>query len=111
MNGLEQLERHFLRQSALVGVFSSGPTTITETAPSSPRGLPSKFLAEAALLPLERVGQRLQRAVVGAAQKRGRGGRLSNSASTAFLQHALFIADDHVRRVQLDQPFSIGYCG
>ena len=29
---------------------------------------------------------------------------LSNSASTRFLQHALFVAHDDVRRAQLDQP-------
>ena len=65
--------------------------------------LAQKVLAEAALLALQHVGQRLQRATVVARD---------DAAATAvveqridrFLQHALFVAHDDVGRAQLDQP-------
>src|SRR4051794_8343937 len=65
--------------------------------------LAEQVLAEAPLLALQHIGERLQRTLVGA----------RNNAATAavveqrinrFLKHALLVADDDVRRAQLDQP-------
>ena len=64
--------------------------------------LAEQVLAEAALLALEGVGERFQRAVVGAAQHAAAAAVIEQRVH-GFLQHALFIAHDHVRRVQLDQ--------
>ncbi len=63
---LEQLERHFLGQAALVQLEfrahdDDGASRIIDA-------LSEQVLAEAALLSFERVGKRFQRAVVGAAQ-------------------------------------------
>ncbi len=64
--------------------------------------LAEQVLTEPALLALEHIGQRFQRTLVGAGD---------HAAATAiveqgvdgFLQHPLFVADDDVRRAQLDQ--------
>ena len=64
--------------------------------------LAEQVLAETALLALQHVGEGLQRTLVGARD---------DPAATAiveqgvhgFLQHPLFVADDNVRRAQLDQ--------
>src|SRR5690606_21563219 len=98
--GLEQFERHLLRQPALVQLHlgsddDHGPAGIVDA-------LAQQVLTEAALLALEHVAQRLQRPLVGARD---------DAAPTAvveqrvdrLLQHPLFVADDDVRRAQLDQ--------
>ena len=64
--------------------------------------LAEQVLAEAALLAFERVGERFERAVVGAAQHAAAAAVVEQSVD-GFLQHALFIANDDVGRVQLDQ--------
>ena len=64
--------------------------------------LAEQVLAEAALLALQRIGERFQRAVVGAAQHAAAAAVVEQRVH-GFLQHALFVAHDHVRRVQLDQ--------
>ena len=97
---LEQLERHLLRQAALVQLqFRPGhdDRPAREVDP-----LAQKVLAEAALLALEHVRKRLQRALVGTRD---------DAAATAvveegidrFLQHPLFVAHDDVGRTKLDQ--------
>src|SRR5271168_739042 len=63
---LEELERHFLGQTALVE-FQFRADDDDGTA-GIVNALAEKVLAEAALLALERVGERLQRAVVRSAQ-------------------------------------------
>src|SRR5437870_5615938 len=97
---LEQLERHLLRQTALMqpqlGADHDDRTAGVVDA------LAEEVLAEAALLALERVGERLQRTVVRA---------LQHAAATAvieeridgFLQHALLVAHDDVGRAELEQ--------
>ena len=70
---LEQLERHLLRQPALVQLQlrsddDDGAARVVDA-------LAEQVLAEAPLLALERVRQRLQRPVVRARAARGRGGR------------------------------------
>ena len=65
--------------------------------------LAQQVLAEAAALALDHVGQRLERTLVGA------GHRLAAAAVVQqrvhrFLQHALLVAHDDLRRFQLEQP-------
>ncbi|MGZ2423761.1 hypothetical protein ACVIRM_002723 [Rhizobium laguerreae] len=97
---LEELERHLLRQAALVQLqFRTGDDDRTTGIVDS---LAEQVLAEAALLALQHVGERLQRTLVGTGD---------DAAATAvveqrvngFLQHALFVADDDARRTKLDQ--------
>ncbi len=64
--------------------------------------LAEQVLAEAALLAFERVGERFERAIVGAAQHASTAAVVEQRVD-GFLQHALFVAHDHVGCVQLDQ--------
>ena len=64
--------------------------------------LAEQVLAEAALLALERIGERLERAIVGAAQHAAAAAVVEQRVH-GFLQHALFVAHDHVGSVQLHQ--------
>ena len=98
---LEQLERHLLRQPALVQ--AQRRTDHDHRTARVVDALAEQVLAEAALLALDHVGERLERAAVGA------GDRASATAVVEqridrFLQHALFVAHDDVRRRQLEQP-------
>ena len=97
---LEELERHLLRQAALVKLqFRSDDD---DRAARIVHALAEQVLAEAALLALERVGKRLERAVVRSAQHAAAAAVVEQRVD-GFLQHALLVADDHVRRVQLHQ--------
>ena len=98
---LEQLQGHLLGQAALVQLqFRPGHD---DRAARKVHALAQKVLAEPALLALQHVRQRLQRALVVARD---------DAAATAvveqrvhrFLQHPLFVADDDVGRAQFDQP-------
>jgi hypothetical protein len=60
-------------------------------------------LAEAALLALQHVGQRLQRTLVGAGDDAAAAAVVEQCVD-GLLQHALFVADDDVGRAQLHQP-------
>ena len=96
----EQLQCHPLRQTALVQAqrrtdHNHGTARVIDA-------LAEQVLAEAPLLALDHVGERLQRTFVGT----------GNGATTAtvieqridrFLQHPLLVADDDVRRKQLQQ--------
>ena len=64
--------------------------------------LAEQVLAEAALLALEHVGQRLQRTLVGTGDHAAAAAVVEQRIN-GFLQHALFVADDDVRRAQFDQ--------
>ena len=97
---LEKLERHLLRQTALVQLqFRADDDYGTARIIHA---LAEQVLAEAALLALERVGQRLERAVVGAAQHAAAAAVVEQRVH-GFLQHALFVAHDYVGSVQLHQ--------
>ena len=64
--------------------------------------LAEQVLAETAALALEHVGERLERTVAGA----GDGAAVAavvEQRVDGFLQHALFVADDDVRRLELEQ--------
>ena len=105
---LEQLERHLLRQTALVQLQFGADDD--DRAAGIVHALAEQVLAEAALLALERVGQRLERAVVGAAQHAAAAAVIEQRVH-GFLQHALFVAHDDVRRVQAPSASSGGCCG
>ena len=97
---LEQLERHLLRQPALVQL-QLGTDDDDRTA-GVVDALAEQVLTEPALLALQRIGQRLQRPVVGAAQHAAAAAVVEQRVHR-FLEHALFVADDDVRRLQLHQ--------
>ena len=80
---------------------SSGPDH-DDRAAGVIHALAEQVLAETALLALERIGERFERAVVGAAQHAAAAAVVEQRVH-GLLQHALFIAHDHVRRVQLDE--------
>ena len=97
---LEKLERHLLRQTALVKLQFRADDD--DRAAGVVHALAEQVLAEAALLALERIGERLERAVVGSAQHAAAAAVVEQRVD-GFLQHALFVADDHIGRVQLHE--------
>src|SRR5882762_5330797 len=97
---LEQLERHFLGQSALVQLEFG--TNHDHGTSGIVHALAQKVLAETSLLALEGVGERFERAVVGATQHAAAATVIEQSVNR-LLQHALFIAHDHFRGVQVHQ--------
>ena len=98
---LEQLERHLLRQAALVQLQLR--TDHDHRAAGIVDALAEQVLAEAALLALQHVGERLQRTLVGAGDDAAAAAVVEQRVDR-LLQHALLVADDDVRRAQLDQP-------
>ena len=98
---LEQLERHLLRQAALMQ-FQFGTDHDHRTA-GIVDALAEQVLAEAALLAFQHVGKRLQRTLVGARDDAA-AAAIVEQRIDGFLQHALFVAHDDVRRLQLHQP-------
>src|SRR5690606_24217672 len=98
--GLEQLKRHLLRQAALVQLQLR--TRHDDRTAGIVDALADQVLAEPALLALQHVGQRLQRARVGAGD---------DAAATAvidqrldrFRKHADLVADDDAGVLQLDE--------
>ena len=97
---LEEFERHLLGQTALVQLQLR--THHDDRTARVVHALAEQILTEAALLALQRIGQRLQRAVVGAAQHAAAAAVVEERVDS-FLQHALFVAHDHFRRVQVHQ--------
>src|SRR5690348_6795014 len=98
--GLEQLQRHLLGQAALVQLelrpdYDDGAAGVVHA-------LAQQVLAEAALLALERVGKRLERTVVGAAQHAAAAAVVEQRVHR-LLQHALFVAHDDFGGVQVHQ--------
>src|SRR5690606_37257102 len=97
---LEQLKRHLLRQAALVQAQVRADHD--DRTARVVDALAQQVLAEAALLALDHVGQRLERALVGA----GDGTAATvvvHQRVNRLLQHVLFIAHDDVRSVELQQ--------
>ena len=97
---LEELESHELRQTALVQTEfrthrNNGTAGVVDA-------LAEQVLTEAAALALDHVGEGLERALVGT------GHRLAAAAVVeqrvdGFLQHALFVAHDDVRSLDLEE--------
>jgi hypothetical protein len=97
---LEQLERHLLGQAALMQLeFGPGDD---HRAARIVDALAEQVLAEAALLALEHVRERLQRTLVGA-RDRATAAAVVEQGVDRLLQHALLVTDDDVRRAQLHQ--------
>ena len=97
---LEQLERHLLRQAALVQL-ELGADDDDRTA-RVVDALAEQVLAEPALLALEHVGERLQRALVRAGDGLAAAAVVEQRVDR-LLQHALLVADDDLRSVELLQ--------
>ena len=97
---LEQDERHLLRQTALVELEfrpddDDGTARVIDA-------LAEQVLAEASALALEHVAERFERAIARA----GDGAAMAAVVEQRihrFLQHALFVADDDIRRLELEQ--------
>src|SRR5215470_17044133 len=98
--GLEQLERHFLRQTALIELQLG--TDDDDRAAGVVHALSEQVLAEAALLAFERVAEGLERTVVGAAEDTATAAIVKQRVNS-LLQHALLVANDHVRRMKFHQ--------
>ena len=98
---LEELERHLLRQAALVELELRADHD--HRAAGVVDALAEQVLAEAPALALDHVGERLERPLVRA------GHRLAAAAVVEqrvdrLLQHALLVAHDDLGRLQLQQP-------
>ena len=98
--GLEQLQRHLLGQTALVHLQlraddDNGTAGVVNT-------LAQQVLTEAALLALQQIGKALQCAVVGAGDGTA-AAAIIDEAVNCFLQHTLLVAHDDVRSAQLQQ--------
>ena len=97
---LEQLERHFLGQPTLMQFQlgaddDHGPARVIDA-------LAEQVLPEPTLLALQRVGQRLQGAIVGAAEDAPTTAVVEQGVDR-LLEHPLFVADDDVGRLQLHE--------
>ena len=100
--GLEQFERHLLRQAALMQLeFRPGHD---DRAAREVDALAEQVLTEPALLALEHVRERFQRPLVGAGDD-ATATAVVKEGINGFLQHPLFVAHDDIGRPQFDQPF------
>ena len=100
--GFEQLQRHFLGQAALVQLQGrtyhyDGPSGIVHP-------LAQQVLAEAPLFALDHVGQGFQRQFVGAGDGSAAATVIQQGVNR-FLQHALLVTHDNIRRIQVQQAF------
>ena len=98
---LEQLERHELRQAALVQPQRRAGHD--DRAARVVDALAEQVLAEAALLALEHVAQRLQGAVARARDGPAAAAVVEQRVD-GLLQHALLVVDDDLRRAEVEQP-------
>ena len=98
---LEQLERHLLRQAALVQPQLR--TDDDDRAAGVVDPLAEQVLAEPALLALEHVGQRLQRPVARAGD-RPAAAAVVEQCVDGLLQHPLLVVDDDLGRAEVEQP-------
>ena len=97
---LEQHERHFLGQTALVQLEFRPDDD--DRAARVIDALAEQVLAETSAFALEHVGQRLERTVA----RPGDGATVAavvEERIDGFLKHALFVADDDVGRLELEQ--------
>ena len=98
---LEELERHLLRQAALVQLEVRADHD--DRAARVVHALAQQVLAEAALLALEHVGEALELVVAGAGHGAAAAAVVDQRVA-GLLQHALLVADDDLRRAELQQP-------
>src|SRR5690606_5840863 len=99
--GLEQLQRHLLGQAALVQLERRADDD--DRAARVVDALAQQVLAEPALLALEHVGQRLQRAVAGAGDRPAATAVVEQRVD-GLLQHALLVVDDDLGRAEVEEP-------
>ena len=96
----EQLDGHFLRHAALIEL------ELRSDNDNRTAGIVNTFaeqvLTETALFALEHVGKGLERAVV-CARDGSAAAAIVDQRIDRFLQHALFVADDDIRRRELNQ--------
>jgi hypothetical protein len=97
---LEQLQRHVLRQTALVQLQLGADDD--HRAARVIDALAEQVLPEAALLALEHVGQRLERPVALAADGAAAAAVVEQRVD-GLLQHALLVAQDDFRRLDLHE--------
>src|SRR6185369_14041100 len=97
---LEQFESHLLRQTALVQLELR--TDDDYRTARVVHTLAQQVLTEATLLALEGIAEGLERAIVGATQHATTTTVIEQGVD-GFLQHALFIAHDDFRSVQVHQ--------
>ena len=98
--GLEQFQRHQLGQTALVQLEVR--THRDHGTARVVHALAQQVLAETAALALDHVGQRLQGTLVGARHGLATAAVVQQRVH-CFLQHALFVARDDFRSLQLQQ--------
>ena len=96
----EQFQRHAFRQAALVQ--AQGRTNHDNGAAGVVDALAQQVLPETPLLALDHVGKRLQRTLVGTSDGATTTAVIEQRVNS-FLQHPLLVADDDVRREQLQQ--------
>ena len=98
---LEELERHQLRQAALVQAQVRAGDD--HRAAGVVDALAEQVLAEAALLALEHVGERLERPVARAGHGAAAAAVVEQGVD-GLLQHPLLVVDDDLRRAEVEQP-------
>src|SRR3954453_17717758 len=98
---LEQLEGHQLRQTALVQ--PQRRARHDHRSAGVVDALAEQVLAEAPLLALEHVGQRLERTVAGA-RDGGPAAAVVEQRVDGLLQHALLVVDDDLGGAEVEQP-------
>src|SRR5712692_2540819 len=98
--GLEELERHLLGQTALVELQLRADND--DGSAGVIHALAEEVLAETPLLALEGVAEGLERAVVGSAEN-ATAAAIVEQCVNGLLQHALFVAHDDVRRAELHE--------
>ena len=100
---LEELERHALGKAALVDVQFR--TDDDDRAAGVVHALAQKVLAEAALLALQHVRERAERAALGGELLRAEARRVIDERVHRLLQHALFVHHDDLGRLELEKFF------
>src|SRR5438093_2984834 len=98
---LEQLERHLLRQAALVELELRADDD--DRAPGVVDALAEQVLAEPALLALEHVRETLE-AVVAGARDRAAAASVVDERVARLLEHPLLVADDDLGGAELEKP-------
>ena len=98
---LEELERHQLRQAALVELQRRAGHD--HRAARVVDALAEQVLAEAALLALEHVGERLQRPVA-RARHGAAAAAVVEERVDGLLEHPLLVVDDDLGRAEVEQP-------
>ena len=98
---LEQLQRHLLGQAALVQLELRADHD--DRTAGVVDALAEQVLAEPALLALEQVGQRLERAVARPGDRPAAAAVVEQRVD-GLLQHPLLVVDDDLGRAEVDQP-------